>query len=141
MKQVILLIVITALAGCGGVHKARKDAKRRPAPVPVASTPSNPISTGVSHIPAAAPDYLPFANGPINKACMASDRKARSRTLCGCIQAMANNTLSGSQQRVAVSFYADPHKAQQMRQSDSVAHEAFWQDYKAYSDTAKRTCG
>lgn len=140
MKQVILLVLITALTGCGGVHKARKDAKRAPKPVPVVSTPSNPITTGVSTVPAAAPKRIPFANGPINKACMASDRKARSRSLCGCIQSVANKTLSGSQQRLAVSFYNDPHKAQEVRQSDRDSHEKFWQDYKNYGDTAKRVC-
>jgi uncharacterized protein YceK len=138
MKQVILLMLIASLAGCGGVYKARKDSKRMP--VPVASTPSNPITTGVSNIPAAAPMQMPFANGPINKACMASDRKARSRSLCGCIQAVANKTLSGSQQRIAVSFYNDPHEAQVIRQSDNASHEAFWKDYRNYGETAERTC-
>ncbi len=141
MKQVILLIVITALTGCGGVHKARKDtSKRAPKPIPVVSTPSNPITTGVATVPAAAPVRLPFANGPINKACMASDRKARSRSLCGCIQSVADNTLSPAQQRVAISFYNDPHKAQVMRQSDKASNEAFWQDYKNYGETAQRVC-
>lgn len=139
MKQVILLVLITALAGCGGVHKARKDAKR--VPIPMASSPSKPITTGVSNIPAAAPIQLPFANGPINKACMASDRKARSRSLCGCIQAVADKTLSNAQQSMAVSFYSDPHKAQVIRQSDRPAHEKFWEDYRNYGDTAQRICG
>lgn len=139
MKQVILLLVITALAGCGGVHKARKDA-RLGKPKPVVSTPSNPITTGVQNVPA-APVQMPFASGPLQKACISSDRKARSRELCGCIQAVANKTLSSSQQRVAVSFYADPHRAQQIRQSDNSAHEKFWQDYKNYGETAKRVCG
>ena len=139
MKQVLLLILVAALAGCGGVHKAKRSGKARPAPV--ASTPSKPITTGVAHIPAAAPTVMPFANGPLNKACLSSDRKARSRALCGCIQAVANNTLSGSQQRLAVSFYADPHKAQVIRQSDNASHEEFWKAYKNYGQTAKRTCG
>ncbi|MFK7940589.1 MAG: hypothetical protein AB8B82_14505 [Roseovarius sp.] len=139
MKQVIILVLITALTGCGGVHKARKDTKRQPVATPVASTPSTPITSGVSNVPA-APVRMPFANGPLNKACMASDRKARSRALCGCIQSVADNTLSGSQQRMAVSFYNDPHKAQVIRQSDNTAHEAFWKDYRNYGDTAERVC-
>lgn len=141
MKQVILLLVITALAGCGGVHKARKDARLgQSSPPPVASTPSNPITTGVQNVPA-APVQRPFASGPLQKACISSDRKARSRELCGCIQAVADQTLSSAQQRVAVSFYADPHRAQVIRQSDKASHEAFWQAYKNYGETAQRICG
>lgn len=140
MKQVIVLLMITALAGCGGVHKARKDTKRSPvrAPAPVMAPSASPNQA--DSVPV-APAPKPFASGPISKACMSSDRKARSRELCGCIQAVANTTLTGSQQKVAVSFYADPHKAQQVRQSDRAAHEAFWQAYKNYGEVAQRTCG
>lgn len=127
MKQVILLVLITALAGCGGVHKANRDAKKRK-------------SSRAPVVMAVPTTELPFASGPISKACMSSDRKARSRELCGCIQAVANKTLSGPQQGVAVSFYADPHRAQEVRQSDRASHEAFWQAYKTYGETAKRTC-
>lgn len=131
MKQVILLLVITALAGCGGVHKARKDARRgAPGPAPASS-----VQTA-----AAAPVRMPFASGPLQRACISSDRKARSRELCGCIQAVADTTLSRAQQQVAASFYADPHRAQQIRQSDRAAHEAFWKDYKSYGEKAQRVC-
>ena len=138
MKQVVLLILITALAGCGGYHKAKKGRSARKAPKPVYTA---PVSTATPTATAAPTRSRPFANGPLNQACMSSDRKARSRSLCGCIQAVADKTLSGSQQRLAVSFYNDPHKAQEIRQSDRVAHEEFWQDYKNYGETAKRVCG
>ena len=75
------------------------------------------------------------------KACMASDRKARSRERCGCIQAVANDTLSASDQRLAVTFYGDPHKAQEIRQSDNAGHERFWKTYKAYAQSAAAVCG
>lgn len=149
MKQAILIILLVSLAGCGGVHKARKEARLGTPPPPpvVVSTPTNPVSTGQSTVPAAVtpaaaptPAPMPFARGPIQSACMASDRKARSRELCGCIQAVADQTLSGAQQRVAVSFYDDPHKAQEIRQSDKRAHEEFWQDYKTYGERAEQIC-
>ena len=126
MKQVITVMVVTALAGCGGVNKFKRDGTR-----------STVRSPAVSATPVAA---LPFARGPINSACLASDRKARSNARCGCIQAVANETLNGSQQRLAVQFYSDPHMAQEIRQSDRSAHEAFWLDYKAYGAAAARTC-
>jgi hypothetical protein len=142
MKQVVLFMMIVSLAGCGGFHKAK-----RGAPPPKAQpvyTPAPTASTGASSAavaaPVAAPVARPFARGPINTACMASDRKARSRELCGCIQAVADNMLSASQQRIAVSFYIDPHKAQEVRQSDRASDEQFWEDYRAYGDAAERTC-
>lgn len=116
MKQVFLTLVVLGLAGCG--QHERFDGR-----------------TGPSVSRAA-----PMASGPISKACMASDRKARSRALCGCIQAAANQTLNGSQQRRAVAFYNDPHRAQEVRQSDRSNDERFWDAYRAYGDRAKQLC-
>lgn len=139
MKQVLLLVVITALAGCGGVNKFKREGSRGiPRSAPVLITPA-PAGTTAAITPV-EPVALPFARGPIHSACLASDRKARSRERCGCIQAVADRTLSSSQQKVAVSFYSDPQKAQDMRQSDRPVHESFWLDYKAYGETAERIC-
>lgn len=82
-----------------------------------------------------------FATGPIFSACMRADRKAASRSLCGCVQATANQTLSASDQNLAQTFFADPHRAQEIRQSDRASHESFWKRYKAFSANAERTCG
>ena len=80
------------------------------------------------------------ASGPISRACLSSDRKARNRQLCGCIQAAADRTLSKSDQTLAASFYSDPQKAQDVRQSDRSRDEIFWQKYKNYSETAEAIC-
>ena len=40
--------------------------------------------------------------GVITRACMKSDRKAANRNLCRCIQAVANKTLSRSDQRMVL---------------------------------------
>ncbi len=143
MKQVILLVLISALAGCGGYHKAKRGGtpKVAPAPIPITPTVVGVTTPGVAPKPVAVvPVAKPFARGPLQQACMSSDRKARSRELCGCIQAVANDTLSNSQQRMAVSFYGDPHRAQEVRQSDNPNHEKFWKAYRAYGDAAERTC-
>lgn len=105
------------------------------------TAPSQAVVTQASLTRSATSRRKPFARGPISKACMASDRKARSRELCGCIQAVADQRLSNSQQKTAVGFYSNPHRAQEIRQSDKASHEAFWKDYKAYGEAAKRTCG
>ncbi|MEM6375612.1 MAG: hypothetical protein AAF686_05185 [Pseudomonadota bacterium] len=88
----------------------------------------------------AAPSVPVMARGPLQRACMASNRQARSRALCGCIQAAANQTLTASQQQRAVGFYTDLHQAQQVRQSDRGSDEAFWEAYRAYGVRAERMC-
>lgn len=116
MKQVLAIAMVLALAACGRAERFQ-------------GTSGNTVSRSA-----------PVAFGPISKACMASDRKARSRALCGCIQAAANTTLNSSQQRRAVAFYNDPHRAQEVRQSDRSNDERFWEAYREYGDRAKRLC-
>ena len=79
-------------------------------------------------------------SGDVGKACMAADRKAASSSLCSCVQQAANQTLSGSDQRLAAKFFEEPHMAQETRQSDNRSDEAFWQRYKRFSSTAKQMC-
>lgn len=115
MKKIVILLVIAALAGCGGSKRSSKNRSYSPASVQ-------------------------FAQGPIKDACMQSDRKARSNRLCGCVQAAANQTLSGADQRRAVGIFKDPHSAQETRQSDRRSDEAFWLRYKKFANTAEQVC-
>ncbi|MEE9429200.1 MAG: hypothetical protein V3V25_13740 [Paracoccaceae bacterium] len=85
-------------------------------------------------------------SGPVNaqsieKACLRSDRQTKSRKLCGCIQEAANLTLSTKDQKLAATFYTDPQKAQDLRQSNSRSHERFWDRYKDYAEVARTFCG
>jgi len=121
MKNIVIIGLVLVLAGCGGVNKFKKKrGSHKPRPTISARAPS--------------------ASGPINAACMASDRKARSRRLCGCIQSVANDTLSGGQQRRAVKFYSDPQAAQDIRMSDRANDEKFWKAYKEYGARARKSC-
>lgn len=79
--------------------------------------------------------------GPIEKACNRSDRKSASRSLCDCIQAAADMTLSNSDQRRAVSFFKDPDKAHNVWMSKSRSDDAFWDRYKAFGAQAEAMCG
>ncbi|MHA6345548.1 hypothetical protein [Roseivivax sp. CAU 1761] len=81
-----------------------------------------------------------FASGPISRACLASDRKARNTQLCGCLQGVANASLSGAEQRAAERFFRDPHEAQVMRQSDRPDDERTWRNYKAFVGRAEQIC-
>lgn len=128
MRRLILLAACLSLAACGGYRKAERDIGRAPRAGSAATVQSTPGA-------------MRFASGPISRACMASDRKARSRERCGCIQAVANDTLSAGDQRLAVTFYGDPHRAQEIRQSDNPRNERFWKTYKAYGQAAAAVCG
>ena len=78
--------------------------------------------------------------GPIQKACMASDRGG-DRTLCSCIQQAADMTLSGSDQKRAVGFFKNPDKAHKTWMSKSRSDDAFWDRYKAFEAQAVAICG
>lgn len=121
MKQILILGMVLLLASCGRADRFK-----------------SPRSGGSGASPVSR--SAPVASGPISTACLASDRKARSRQLCGCIQAAANQTLSNTQQRRAVQFYSNPHMAQEVRQSDRSADERFWQAYTNYGEHAKALC-
>ena len=78
--------------------------------------------------------------GPIDSACVRSDRARGNAPLCGCIQQVANQTLSRSDQRRAASFFRDPHQAQEVRMSKSDADNAFWARYKRFASQAEAYC-
>lgn len=78
--------------------------------------------------------------GPIERACMASDRGAANRSLCGCIQQAADMTLTGTDQRRAAKFFKDPEVAHATWVSQSAADDAFWERYKSFGKTAEAYC-
>jgi hypothetical protein len=78
--------------------------------------------------------------GPIERACLKADRKAATRPLCNCVQQVADLTLDSGDQRLAATFFSDPHRAQVIRQSDNTSHEKFWKRYKAFGASAESYC-
>ena len=42
--------------------------------------------------------------------------------------------------RLAATFFADPHRAQEVRQSRSRRHEAFWERYENFGQAAETFC-
>lgn len=79
-------------------------------------------------------------SGPILAACLSAGRTGATRERCGCVQSVANTSLSSGDQRLGASFFSDPHRAQEIRQSDSSANAAFWERWKAFGDEAARIC-
>ena len=81
-----------------------------------------------------------FATGPIYTACRQAARKEASRERCGCVQAVANQSLIAADQQRGARFFKDPAEAQEVRQSDRSIDERFWKRWKAYSEQAKKIC-
>ncbi|MFV0335047.1 MAG: hypothetical protein ACK5JR_13370 [Tropicimonas sp.] len=92
------------------------------------------IPLGIATAPAAD------AGSAIERACMKSNRRSASGPLCGCIQRVADQMLTRREQRMAAKLFNDPHRAQEIRQSDRAAHETFWKRYKAFGTSASNTC-
>jgi hypothetical protein len=80
------------------------------------------------------------ASGEISQACLEADRRAASPALCSCVQQVANQSLSNSDQTRAAVFFSEPQLAQDTRQSDRSSDERFWQRYRAFSDLAGQIC-
>ena len=83
----------------------------------------------------------PALAGLMDKACLGSPRKATSRPLCTCIQQVANQILSVKDQRIAATFFRDPHRSQEIRQSDKRSDEKFWLRYKEFGTIVAASCG
>lgn len=81
-----------------------------------------------------------LAGDAIRKACLKAGRPGATPGLCSCIQTVADSALSRQDQRLAASFFRNPHKAQEIRQSDRPAHEAFWLRYKEFGARAEDVC-
>lgn len=83
---------------------------------------------------------FPVFAGQIEQACLKSDRGYGQRALCTCIQDAANMTLTPGDQRLAATFFADPNRAQEVRQSRRRQHEAFWERYENFGVAAETFC-
>ena len=120
MIRTIALSGLLALGACGGTQFSSSNA------VTSAATRVSPT--------------VAFAQGPISRACLSAGRDAASRARCGCVQAVADQSLSAADQRRGAKFFSDPHQAQVIRQSDNPSNEAFWLRWKAFGDSAGRQC-
>jgi len=78
--------------------------------------------------------------GPVETACNRSDRPGTNRALCRCIDAVASQTLTRTEQRRAARFFANPDEAQSVRMSRTSDDNAFWTRYRAFGEAAERSC-
>ena len=78
--------------------------------------------------------------GPIETACNRSDRQAATRSLCRCIDVVADRMLTRSEQRRAARFFQDPDEAQRVRMSTTRGDNEFWDRYRAFGQMAEAVC-
>ncbi|HEY0213317.1 MAG TPA: hypothetical protein VGC40_06990 [Paenirhodobacter sp.] len=76
--------------------------------------------------------------GPVGNACM--NARNATNAVCGCIDQVADQSLSRSDQRRAAGFFKDPDKAQQVRMSERQSDNDFWLRYKNFATTAEAYC-
>jgi hypothetical protein len=87
-----------------------------------------------------APVIPTSASAALESACLRSDRPQATRSLCRCIGAVANQTLTRSEQRRAASFFRDPQLAQDTRMSRNERDNQFWARYRAFGEAAEQRC-
>ncbi len=82
----------------------------------------------------------PRVSGEVAQACVASDRRAANSTLCSCVQSVASQTLSRSDQARLVTFFENPETANDIKINDSRSADAFWERYRAFTRQAEQSC-
>ena len=78
--------------------------------------------------------------GSIESACNSSDRANNNRALCRCIDRVARDHLTRSEQRRAARFFRDPQMAQDIRMSRDAGDREFWRNYRAFGAAAEAAC-
>ncbi|WP_171240003.1 hypothetical protein [Ruegeria sp. HKCCA5491] len=76
----------------------------------------------------------------IKQACLASDRSAATRDRCSCIQRVANQALTRSDQKTVAKWFTDPHQAQELKMSQTARDDALWDRYRAFGQMAQAIC-
>ncbi|MGI9368589.1 MAG: hypothetical protein ACR2O2_07095 [Ruegeria sp.] len=96
------------------------------------------IALGCAMLTAAVPQTADASQ--IKRACLASDRSAATRDRCSCIQRVADNILTRSDQKTVAKWFTDPHQAQVLKMSKSAQDDALWDRYQAFGQTAQAVC-
>ncbi|WP_232367750.1 hypothetical protein [Tritonibacter horizontis] len=79
--------------------------------------------------------------GTIERACRSASGSAASAQLCNCIGQVAEQRLTRSEQRTVATWFQDPHRAQEVRQSGRSSDAQLWQKYQVFGSDAERICG
>lgn len=81
-----------------------------------------------------------MAGGLIETSCLRGGRPTADRTLCGCLQRVADAVLPQADQRRGAGFFSEPDKSQEAMMSGSAADKAFWARWELFAATAVKHC-
>lgn len=84
--------------------------------------------------------FAEASSGQIKRACIASDREAATRQRCSCIQHVADQALTRSDQKTVAKWFSDPHQAQKLKMSKSARDDALWDRYQNFGQMAQAIC-
>ena len=76
----------------------------------------------------------------IKRACLASDRSAATRDRCNCIQRVADQALTRSDQKTVAKWFTNPHQAQELKMSQTARDDALWDRYQNFGQMAQAIC-
>lgn len=109
-----------------------------------ADTPRAPVVTDPARAASAAsprPDSVQrYARGDIYTACRDAGRSEATDQRCGCVQWVADQTLTSSQQQRGAGYFVNQQGLQDTRQSDGSANERFWSAWKTFGQQAGLQC-
>ena len=119
--------------------------------LPAGYTPSVPADTQQAPVaatpvrvaPAATQQAAPvrrYARGDIYDACRDAGRTEATDHRCGCVQWVADQTLTPTQQQRGAGYFVDQQGLQDARQSDGSANERFWTAWKEFGQQAGQQC-
>lgn len=80
-----------------------------------------------------------YAAGTTEAACLRSDRSP-GREACACAQAVADQTLSQSDQKIAAKIIADPDHFYTYYGSDAPRRKAFLERYRNWGSLTEQHC-
>lgn len=78
--------------------------------------------------------------GTIERACNKTGRDSANRSVCACIQQVADITLRRADQGRAAKLLGNPEKAHATWMSQSRADDAFWERYQLFGTQAEAYC-
>ena len=80
------------------------------------------------------------AAGPIERACNRSDRPTANRALGRCVDSVARDMLTRSEQRRAARMFRNPDETQRIRMSRNDNDREFWRRYREWGTSAEARC-
>ncbi len=136
------MLALLALGACGGSpyasHNSVSAQAARASAIAETEKPAVPSQQDVDVLQRAPQQSTNV--GPIAEACLSSGRQSATAQRCGCVQSVANRTLSEDAQIRGAILFEDPDAVQHLRRSNAASDERFWEAWQVYGERAAKLC-